>query len=33
VEVDEEKIEAESRKPQTYKWPSLKLKDGSIADY
>ncbi|HVX10844.1 MAG TPA: mandelate racemase/muconate lactonizing enzyme family protein [Pirellulales bacterium] len=33
VEVDEAKIEAESRKPQTYKWPSLKLKDGSIADY
>ena len=33
VEVDEAKIEAESRKPQTYKWPSQKLKDGSIADY
>lgn len=33
VEVDEAKIEAESRKPQTYKWPSAKLKDGSVADY
>ncbi len=33
VEVDEAKIEEESRKPQTYKWPSIKLKDGSIADY
>lgn len=33
VEVDEAMIEAESRKPQTYKWPSIKLKDGSVADY
>lgn len=33
VEVDEAMIEAESRKPQTYKWPSVKLNDGSIADY
>jgi hypothetical protein len=33
VEVDEAKIEAESRKPRTYKWPSLKLNDGFIADY
>jgi galactonate dehydratase len=33
VEVDEAKIEEESRKPQTYKWPGAKLKDGSVADY
>ena len=33
VEMDEKSIEAESKKPQTYKWPGAKLKDGSIADY
>jgi galactonate dehydratase len=33
VEVDEQLLITESAKPQTYKWPSLKLKDGSIADY
>jgi galactonate dehydratase len=33
VEVDEEKLMVESKKPQTYKWPGAKLKDGSIADY
>ncbi len=33
VEVDEELLEQESRKPQTYKWPGSKLPDGSIADY
>lgn len=33
VEVDEAMIEAESRKPQTYKWPGAKLSDGSVADY
>jgi hypothetical protein len=33
VEVDEAKIEEESRKPQTYQWPNIKLKDGSVADY
>jgi galactonate dehydratase len=33
VEVDEPLLIAEAAKPQTYKWPSLKLKDGSIADY
>ncbi|MGE0606625.1 MAG: mandelate racemase/muconate lactonizing enzyme family protein [Pirellulales bacterium] len=33
VEVDEQKVEEESRKPQTYRWPGRKLKDGSIADY
>ena len=25
--------EAESRKPQNYRWPGAKLKDGSVADY
>ena len=33
VEVDERLLQTESLKPQTYRWPSLKLKDGSIADY
>jgi galactonate dehydratase len=33
VEIDEKAIEQASKKPQTYKWPGAKLKDGSIADY
>src|SRR4051812_42216671 len=33
VEVDEKKLEEESKKPQTYRWPGAKLKDGSISDY
>lgn len=33
IEVDEQKLEEESKKPQTYKWPGRTLKDGSIADY
>jgi galactonate dehydratase len=33
VEIDEKAIEQASQKPQTYKWPGAKLKDGSIADY
>jgi galactonate dehydratase len=33
VEVDEAKLQEESQKPQTYKWPQVKLKDGSVADY
>ena len=33
VEVDEKRLEEEAKKPQTYKWPGAKLKDGSIADY
>jgi galactonate dehydratase len=33
VEVDEKKLEEEGKKPQTYKWPRAKLKDGSVADY
>lgn len=33
VEVDEKLIVEEAKKPQTYKWPGAKLKDGSIADY
>ena len=33
VEVDEAFLIEESKKPQTYKWPGAKLKDGSIADY
>lgn len=33
IDVDEQKLEEESRKPQTYKWPGRTLKDGSISDY
>jgi galactonate dehydratase len=33
VEVDEELLEQESRKPQSYRWPGATLKDGSVADY
>jgi len=33
VEVNEKRIEEEARKPQTYKWPGSKLRDGSVADY
>ena len=33
VEVDEARLAEEAKKPQTYKWPSIKLKDGSISDY
>ena len=33
VDVDEPRLIEEAKKPQTYKWPIMKLKDGSIADY
>lgn len=33
VEVDENKLEEEAKKPQTYKWPGASLKDGSVSDY
>ncbi len=33
VDVDEAKMEVEAAKPQSYRWPSAKLKDGSVADY
>lgn len=33
VEVDEAGMAEEALKPQTYKWPGAKLRDGSIADY
>ena len=33
VEVDEKLLAEEAAKPQTYKWPGQKLKDGSVADY
>ena len=33
VEVDEKLLQQESLKPQKYRWPGAKLKDGSIADY
>ncbi|MBY0229647.1 MAG: mandelate racemase/muconate lactonizing enzyme family protein [Gemmataceae bacterium] len=33
VEIDEKALEAEAKKPQRYKWPGAKLKDGSVSDY
>ncbi|MDB5336481.1 MAG: hypothetical protein JWN70_2100 [Planctomycetaceae bacterium] len=33
VDIDEKTLEAEAKKPQSYKWPGRTLKDGSIADY
>jgi galactonate dehydratase len=33
VEVNTKLIEERAGKPQTYKWPGAKLKDGSVADY
>jgi hypothetical protein len=33
VEVNAKLIEERAGKPQTYKWPGAKLKDGSVADY
>jgi galactonate dehydratase len=32
VEVNEKLLEEAARKPQTYRWPGAKLRDGSIAD-
>jgi galactonate dehydratase len=33
VEVNEKLLEEAAKKPQTYRWPSVRLRDGSIADY
>jgi galactonate dehydratase len=33
VEVNEQLIEQEARRPQSYRWPGARLRDGSIADY
>ncbi len=33
VEVDEKLLEEAAKKPQSYRWPGAKLRDGSIADY
>jgi galactonate dehydratase len=33
VEMDAKILDEEAKKPQTYKWPGAKLKDGSVADY
>jgi galactonate dehydratase len=33
VEIDEKRLEEESRKPQSYRWNGARLRDGSIADY
>jgi galactonate dehydratase len=33
VEVNEKLLEEAAKKPQKYKWPGAKLRDGSIADY
>jgi galactonate dehydratase len=33
VEVDEKRIDEESKRSQQYRWPGARLRDGSIADY
>jgi galactonate dehydratase len=33
VEIDEKFLEAEARKPQSYRWPGARLRDGSVSDY
>ncbi len=33
VEMDERVVAEEAKKPQKYKWPDVKMKDGSVADY
>jgi galactonate dehydratase len=33
VEIDERLLETEARKPQTYRWPGARLRDGSVSDY
>lgn len=33
VEVDEKKLEEDSKRPQQYRWPGARLRDGSVADY
>ncbi len=33
VEIDEKAMVEAAKKPQTYKWPGAKLKDGSVSDY
>ena len=33
VEVNEQLLEETAKKPQTYRWPGARLRDGSIADY
>ncbi len=33
VEMDEKRLEEEANRPQSYRWPGARLRDGSIADY
>lgn len=33
VEVDEKRLEEESKRPQQYRWPGARMRDGSVADY
>ena len=33
VEVDEKRIEEEAKRPQQYRWPGARMRDGSVADY
>ena len=33
VDIDEKRLEEEAKRPQTYRWPGARLRDGSIADY
>ena len=31
--LDEAKLDEEANKPQTYRWPGARLRDGSVSDY
>jgi galactonate dehydratase len=33
AEIDEKLLDEAAKKPQTYRWPGAKLRDGSVADY
>ena len=33
VEIDEKALEAAAKRPQVYRWPGARLRDGSISDY
>jgi galactonate dehydratase len=33
VEVDEKRLDEAAKRPQAYRWPGARLRDGSIADY
>jgi galactonate dehydratase len=33
VEIDEKMLEEQAKKPQSYRWPGSRLRDGSVSDY